>query len=102
MLSHFEKGKEAGVVGGAASRPERFPRNSVLPRTQLDALWPEEVGGGAVDGCQDLPNLQSGLAWGSKASPLLSEQRGEGCRLGSCATLLVYGLSSPETADESC
>lgn len=102
MLSHFEKGKEAGVVGGGGVPAREVSQELSPSQDTAGCTVARGGGGGAVDGCQDLPNLQSGLAWGSKASPLLSEQRGEGCRLGSCATLLVYGLSSPETADESC
>ena len=43
LLESAVQGLEGGGWGGGQSRPERFPRNSVLPKTQLDALWPEEV-----------------------------------------------------------
>ena len=42
-LREGQRGWGGRGVGGGQSRPERFPRNSVLPKTQLDALWPEEV-----------------------------------------------------------
>lgn len=82
------EGQRGWGGGGGGRRPgqrgfpgtQSFPGHSWMHCGQR--RW-----GRAVDGCQDLPNLQSGLAWGSKASPLLSEQRREGCRLGSCATL---------------
>ena len=85
VLSHFKKGEEAG--SGSSPGRRGSPGTQSFPGHSGDALRPEEVG----VSCGWVPRSSQLAEWaasGSKASPLLlSEQHGEGGRLGSCASL---------------
>lgn len=67
---------QRGWGGGGRSSPERFPRElSVLPRTQLDALWPEEVGGAVID-AKIFPTCRVGWHGGAKHHRSMSSWEG--------------------------